>query len=214
MQEQTTIIVRHDTSNADGIASFIFGLISIFIFAPLFVPLAVILGIIAIINRTLVWGTLGLICAAIGFLTSPVLLGLFAITTIASAVPGHTTQTNINSQLNQNQSTAAYRQSYQERLKQVGIEVKAVVDECKNKRLIGDLKTFAASANCSNPRILAAYQNAGYPYMDLIGQLTAKRLEVSEKIDAGQLTEGQAQLETAQFITHLVNIEKQRNSAK
>ncbi len=75
----TTVIVRHDATNALGIASFIFGLISIFILAPIFVPLAVILGIIAVLKKQLVWGVLGLVCAVIGFITSPILLGLFGL---------------------------------------------------------------------------------------------------------------------------------------
>lgn len=113
-----------------------------------------------------------------------------------------------------NQQPAISTQSYQERLKQAGVEAKAAVDECRNKRLVGELKTYVASVNCSNPRFLEAYQNAGYPYMDLISQITAKRLEVAEKIDAGKLTEGQAQLETAKFITHISDIERKRNSAR
>jgi hypothetical protein len=47
--------------------------------------------------------------------------------------------------------------------------------------------------------------------MDLIGLITAKRLEVAEKIDEKKLTEGQAQLENAEFMVHVVNIERQRN---
>lgn len=59
----TTVIVKHDASNALGIASFIFGLISIFFLSPLFVAIALILGIIAVIKKQLVWGVLGPICA-------------------------------------------------------------------------------------------------------------------------------------------------------
>jgi hypothetical protein len=83
--------------------------------------------------------------------------------------------------------------------------------ECRNKRLSGELKTFVESVNCSNPKFVAAYHNAHYPYMDLIGLITAKRLEVAEKIDEKKLTEGQAQLENAEFMVHVVNIERQRN---
>ena len=72
----TTVIVQNNSSNALGIASFIFGLISIFVLSPIFVPLAVILGIIAVIKKQFVWGVLGLVCAVIGFMTSPILLGL------------------------------------------------------------------------------------------------------------------------------------------
>jgi len=80
----TTVIVQNNTSNALGIASFIFGLISIFILSPIFVPLAVILGIIAVIKKQLVWGILGLVCAVIGFMTSPILLGLLGLASLGS----------------------------------------------------------------------------------------------------------------------------------
>jgi hypothetical protein len=80
----TTVIVQNNTSNAIGIASFVFGIISIFIFAPLFVPLAVILGIVAIVKKQLVWGILGIFCAIIGFATSPILLGLLGLVSIGS----------------------------------------------------------------------------------------------------------------------------------
>lgn len=75
----TTVILQNNTSNALGIAAFIFGVISIFVLSPIFVPLAVILGTIAIIKKQLVWGIVGLVCAALGFLTSPILLGLFGL---------------------------------------------------------------------------------------------------------------------------------------
>lgn len=69
-------------NNAIGIASFIFGTISIIVMAPIFVPLAVIFGIIAIFKKQTTWGVLGLICAFLGFATSPILLGLLALTSI------------------------------------------------------------------------------------------------------------------------------------
>ena len=80
----STVIVQNNTSNALGIASFVFGVISIFILAPLFVPLAVLLGIIAVIKKQLVWGILGIFCAIIGFATSPILLGLLGLASLGS----------------------------------------------------------------------------------------------------------------------------------
>lgn len=80
------IIIEKNTSNAFGIASFIFGVISIFFLAPVFVPLSLLFGIIAIISKQLAWGIMGIICAMIGFMTSPILLGIFGLITIASSV--------------------------------------------------------------------------------------------------------------------------------
>lgn len=80
----STIILQNNTSNALGIASFVFGVISIFILAPLFVPLAILLGIIAVIKKQLVWGILGIFCALIGFATSPILLGILGFASLGS----------------------------------------------------------------------------------------------------------------------------------
>ena len=91
--------------------------------------------------------------------------------------------------------------SFEERMKRAGEEAKAAVNECRDRRLAGELKTHVESANCSNPRYEEAYRKAGYPYMDLIVQLEAKRIEVAERTDAGKLTEGQAQLELARFFS-------------
>lgn len=92
------------------------------------------------------------------------------------------------------------------------VKVKAAINKCREDRLDGVLKTFVASANCSNQKIFEIYFNANYPYMDLIGQLTTKRLETAEKIDAGKLTEAEAQLEFATFATYLTDLEHQRNA--
>lgn len=66
-----------------GIASFILGLLSIFVMAPLFVPLAIIFGIFGLKDSTGL-SIAGIICAFIGFFTSPVLLGLVGLATAIS----------------------------------------------------------------------------------------------------------------------------------
>ena len=84
----TTVILQNDTNNSLGIASFIFGLISIFFLSPIFVPLALIFGVIAVIKKQLPWGYVGLICALIGFMTSPILLGIFGLVSLAGMGAG------------------------------------------------------------------------------------------------------------------------------
>lgn len=59
-----------------GRYSVIFGIISIFVIAPIFVPLAVIFGFVALFKRQILPGALGLLLAIIGFMTSPILLSI------------------------------------------------------------------------------------------------------------------------------------------
>jgi hypothetical protein len=93
-RSSTTIIIKRD-SNALGIASFVFGLISIFILAPVFVPLAIFIGGIAIIKKQFAWGIIGLVCALIGFFTSPILLGLVGMIAIGTAFQSETSNGNL-----------------------------------------------------------------------------------------------------------------------
>ena len=65
-------------SSAVGIVAFIFGVISIFIFAVVFVPLSLIFALIALLKKQFGWAIGAIICSAIGFATSPVLWGLVA----------------------------------------------------------------------------------------------------------------------------------------
>jgi len=75
--------MNNNPSPSAGPASFIFGVISIFYLSPIFVPLAVITGIVALFKKQFVWGVLALFCAVIGFLTSPILLAALGLTALA-----------------------------------------------------------------------------------------------------------------------------------
>ena len=60
-----------------------FGIISIFYLSPIFVPLAIVTAILALFKKQFIWGILAIICAIIGFLTSPILLAALGLTALA-----------------------------------------------------------------------------------------------------------------------------------
>jgi len=93
-------------------------------------------------------------------------------------------------------------------------ELVAAITECRNKRIDGTLKTFVASAQCANPRIVQAFSNANYRYMDLIAAFNAKRLEISERVDRKQIAEADAQVEIQRLFASIVEVEKQRDSIR
>jgi hypothetical protein len=120
--------------------------------------------------------------------------------------------------MNQHQCVAAYenmgwerttapeaRQAQQQQSVQRDAKIKAAMEECHNARLSGSLKTFLASAQCSNPRIRDAYQQSGYPFMDLIDLRNAARAADAEKIDKGQMTEAEATLHFAQVSSQIAD---------
>jgi hypothetical protein len=84
--------------------------------------------------------------------------------------------------------------------------------ECRAKRLRGELPTRAASIQCANAPMLAAFNETHYRYMDLIQSFAAKRLEVAARIDRGELTEQQGQLEIEKAYASVQDAERRRDS--
>lgn len=77
--QEPSMVIVNNTSNAMGIASFIFGLLSIFVLSPIFVPLSILTGVVGILRSQTTWSALGLICASIGLVTSPILLTMLGL---------------------------------------------------------------------------------------------------------------------------------------
>jgi len=84
-----------------------------------------------------------------------------------------------------------------------GKTAEAAVAECNAKRLHGELKTYGASVQCSNPKIFAAYREAGDPNLDLLNVYLAARLVGAENIDRKRVTEAEYQLELAELESRL-----------
>lgn len=99
-------------------------------------------------------------------------------------------------------------------LNEASVLADAAIAQCRSKRLIGELRSYVASAQCSNPRIIEAYKRANYRYMDLIYLLTAKRLELSEKTDRGLITEAQGTFQLSQFQSSLVERARERDAGQ
>lgn len=83
-ENQEKIIIVEKKSDALGIASVIFGLVSIFVLSVIFVPLALLFGILGILRKQYVWSSVGIIFALIGFATSPMLLGMAGIASMGA----------------------------------------------------------------------------------------------------------------------------------
>jgi hypothetical protein len=68
-----------DTANLDndiGIAAFMFGITSVFFFAQLFAPLALLFGSVAIFKKQRTWGIAAIVGGLCGFISSPLLFGV------------------------------------------------------------------------------------------------------------------------------------------
>jgi hypothetical protein len=80
---------------------------------------------------------------------------------------------------------------------------------CKVKRLGGQLKTYVQSATCSNAGIVQVFSAANYKHMDLIQEFAAKRLELADKLDRGQITEAQSDRQLLDLYSRIRNEERQ-----
>jgi hypothetical protein len=90
-------------------------------------------------------------------------------------------------------------------------ETEIAINDCRAKRLAGELHTFTASVQCSNPRITRAFSDAKYRYPDLIEWFTNRRLEIAARMDRGEWTEAQGQQETQKTSAWITEVERRRD---
>ena len=100
-----------------------------------------------------------------------------------------------------------------QRQQEVFKQAQAISAECHEKRLSGQLKGFADAARCSNDRMRQIWADAGFPYVDLVDLMAAHRLAIAERMDNGELSIAEANVQMAEFGVPVVN-EAQRRDAE
>ena len=95
-----------------------------------------------------------------------------------------------------------------------GNEMVAAINECRAKRLAGELKSFTASAQCAGPRIIQAYSKANYRYIDLVSLMVAKRFQISERLDRREISEANANVAMQQAFSDAITAEKARDAMR
>ncbi len=69
--------------------------------------------------------------------------------------------------------------------------MRAIHQQCAERRGSGEFNTVSQVERCASPGVIAAYEEAGYPYMDLIRFAEEARLAGAEKVDSGEITEAE-----------------------
>lgn len=90
-------------------------------------------------------------------------------------------------------------------------EIQTAEHECEAKRQSGVLHSFAEWAECVNPQMIAAYERARFPYMDLVQVYAASLLVIAEKLDKGEISGAEAQLAAATARSNFVRETTQRS---
>jgi len=76
-----------------------------------------------------------------------------------------------------------------------------------------EIKSFKAEVECSNPKVYAAWKTAGDPNLDLLNVLLAAKLVGAEKVDKGQVTVAEYQLQLAELNARITEERRRRNFA-
>ncbi|MGA8614336.1 MAG: hypothetical protein WB760_22200 [Xanthobacteraceae bacterium] len=84
--------------------------------------------------------------------------------------------------------------------------------ECREKRLRGEISTYAESARCSNPQIFEAWKAANYPHMDLITEWLNAREAASDKVDQRIITPEEFERQMDELTVRLTAEEQRRRA--
>ena len=86
-----------------------------------------------------------------------------------------------------------------------------IAHACRAKRLSGELSGHVASAQCSTGPARQVIAASGYPYINLMEVFLAYRMAAAQRVDAGALTESEANLLLTELRSRLVSEEQRRN---
>jgi hypothetical protein len=89
---------------------------------------------------------------------------------------------------------------------------RAAIEECRERRLRHELPSYQASAECSSPKIFAAWREAGYQHLDLITAWLNAREQASAEVDQKRLTPKDFETRMAELTIRLTAEENRRRS--
>lgn len=95
--------------------------------------------------------------------------------------------------------------------KQVEEKVYAAIQHCKELHRQGGLGTYQQTAECMGPRIWAAWHDANYPYMDLIGLYVSALERGAARLDRHEITEAEFEQEMTRMQNRIAAEEQRRN---
>jgi hypothetical protein len=91
-------------------------------------------------------------------------------------------------------------------------EATAARQACAQRYQSGEM-TMAQSVECSNPKVIAAFEGADYPYMDLLRLGMDARLAGAQKVDRGELSPEEYQRQLGELRKRIGAEMRRRNGA-
>jgi hypothetical protein len=90
-------------------------------------------------------------------------------------------------------------------------KVYAAIQQCKELHRQGGLGSFQQTAECMGPRIWAAWHDANYPYMDLIGLYVSALERDAARLDRHEITEAEFEQEMTRMQNRIASEEQRRD---
>ena len=84
------------------------------------------------------------------------------------------------------------------------------IEECRGRRLRGELSSYRELAECSSPKIFAAWREAGYTHMDLITAWVNAREVASSQVDQKVITAAEFERQMGELTIRLTSEENRR----
>ena len=91
----------------------------------------------------------------------------------------------------------------QSRKEEADSKAAAIYGQCDQLRRTGKYTTHLAAVDCAVPTVAAAYQQAAYPFTDLVYISIQARRIGAHKVDTGEVSEGEYQHDLAELDTRL-----------
>jgi len=88
-------------------------------------------------------------------------------------------------------------------------QAQAAYADCDAQRQIGALRSYRQAASCAEPKVLSAYKQSGYPYMDLVELELLARATAADHLDTGYATTAQVDRDMAE-LEHRIADERER----
>jgi hypothetical protein len=95
-------------------------------------------------------------------------------------------------------------------IKAADAEATAARQACLKRYEAGEM-TMAQSVQCSNPKVIAAFEQADYPYMDLLRLGMDARLAGAERVDRGELSADEYQRQLTELRKRIAAEMRRRN---
>lgn len=90
----------------------------------------------------------------------------------------------------------------------------AAYADCDAQLRRGQLKSYRQAVDCARPKVLAAYQENGYPYMDLVNLDLSARSIGAERIDTGFASEADVNRDIAELGRRIAAEQQRRLDAE